>query len=238
MFLKLATIALIPALITQGYWVKKNTLRLPEAAGERAGTVGFGQRISILILGDSAAAGVGVQSQSDALSGALLSQLKDQYEIRWELIAKTGNRTTDLLKLLATSNEQQFDIVITSIGVNDVTQLISPKKWLKLQKQLYELIELKFRPKLTVITGVPPMNEFPALPNPLSWLFGQYAKHMNSGLNTMIHGHANIKLVEYDLDEYRQLNLRMAEDGFHPSKEIYQLWAKKIALIIQRQFKY
>ena len=236
MFLKLATLALIPALVIQGYHVKKNTLRLPEAFGDRAGSIGAGHPLSILILGDSAAAGVGVQSQSDALSGALLNILGKHYKIDWELLAKTGNKTTDLLKILEHSTENHFDIVITSIGVNDVTQLISPKKWLKLQNHLYRLISNKYSPQLIVATGVPPMNEFPALPNPLAWLFGLYAKDMNLGLKKIMMQHDKIKIVEYDLDEYRNLNLSMAEDGFHPSKEIYQLWAEKIAVIIQQKF--
>lgn len=69
MFLKAATITLIPALIIQGKKVKKNTPRLPEPEGVREGITGQGKKLSILILGDSAAAGVGVKTQEDALLG-------------------------------------------------------------------------------------------------------------------------------------------------------------------------
>jgi len=75
MFLKISTIVLIPSLIIQGNAVKKNTLRLPEPEGNRQGIIGTGKALSILILGDSAAAGVGVQIQEDALLGAVLNQL-------------------------------------------------------------------------------------------------------------------------------------------------------------------
>ncbi|WP_179997991.1 SGNH/GDSL hydrolase family protein [Acinetobacter sp. YH12239] len=237
MFLKLATIALIPALLVQGYQVKKNTPRLAEALGERNGLVGNGPQISILILGDSAAAGVGVQFQEEALSGTLLQELRDHFQIRWSLIAKTGNCTSDVIRTIQAINDDQFDIVVTSIGVNDVTQLISPQKWICLQEQLYSLIAEKFSPKLIIATGVPPMNEFPALPNPLAWLFGKYAHQMNVELENWIEPQPKFELVKYDLDEYKQLNLKMAEDGFHPSKEIYQLWAKKISSIIQNHFR-
>ncbi len=79
MLLKAATIALIPALVIQGNRVKKKTLRLPEPAGEREGLIGQGKPLSILIVGDSAAAGVGVDHQEDALTGAILSQLQQDY---------------------------------------------------------------------------------------------------------------------------------------------------------------
>ena len=88
MWLKLSTLALLPVLFVQGTKVRKNTPRLLEASGERQGIVGKGKPLSLLILGDSAAAGVGVENQKDALSGAIISELQDQYSIRWKLHAK------------------------------------------------------------------------------------------------------------------------------------------------------
>ena len=81
---------LIPALLIQGYEVKKNTLRLPEPDGNRQGTIGAGNPLSILILGDSAAAGVGVQIQEDALLGLVLKQLKNQYEVHYMFRGHNG----------------------------------------------------------------------------------------------------------------------------------------------------
>jgi hypothetical protein len=76
MWLKLSTFALLPVLVIQGVKVRKNTPRLLEASGDRDGLIGQGQPLSLLILGDSAAAGVGVETQQDALSGAIISELK------------------------------------------------------------------------------------------------------------------------------------------------------------------
>ena len=57
-----------------------------------------------------------------------------------------------------------------------MTKLISAKTWIKQQKQLFTQIQNHFQPKLIIVSGVPPMQHFPALPNPLAWLFGQYAE--------------------------------------------------------------
>ena len=76
MWLKLSTLFLLPVLFIQGHKVRKNTPRLAEAKGEREGRAGQGKSLSLLILGDSAAAGVGVENQKDALSGAIIQELQ------------------------------------------------------------------------------------------------------------------------------------------------------------------
>ncbi|KAB0649370.1 SGNH/GDSL hydrolase family protein, partial [Burkholderia diffusa] len=58
----LATAALGPLLLMQGRRVRRVTPRLAEAAGPRDGTAGDGPPLRVLVLGDSAAAGVGVAS--------------------------------------------------------------------------------------------------------------------------------------------------------------------------------
>ena len=236
MFLKAATIALIPALIIQGKKVKKNTPRLPEPEGLRDGTKGHGKKLSILILGDSAAAGVGVEVQEDALLGGVLSELQNDYEITWKLHAKSGDGTSQIIRATEELPNQQYDIVLTSVGVNDVTKLMSADVWIKKQEKLYKLIQNKFQPSLIIAAGVPPMNLFPALPNPLGWLFGQYSKKMNEELSKFVEKTSNLEWIEYDIVKYQHLNLPMAYDGFHPSKEIYQIWAKEVADKVRKSF--
>lgn len=236
MLLKAATIALIPALVIQGNRVKKKTLRLPEPAGEREGLIGQGKPLSILIVGDSAAAGVGVDHQEDALTGAILSQLQQDYQIRWKLQAKSGDTTSNVIRVLEKIPAEHYDVVVTSVGVNDVTKLIPADVWIKKQQKLYQAIESRFSPELIIAAGVPPMNMFPALPNPLAWLFGRYAKAMNFELEKFVSKKANMQWIEYDIKQYQALNLEMAQDGFHPSKEVYTLWGQEVATKIRQKF--
>lgn len=234
--LKLITFGLIPSLLVQGYHVKKNTPRLPEPEGVRKGSIGQGKALSILILGDSAAAGVGVKQQQDALLGALLAALQHDFKIQYQLEAKTGDTTLQVLERIQQLKHQHFDVIITSVGVNDVTKLISPKKWLQQQQLFYAAIERKFSPHMILVTGVPPMHLFPALPNPLGWLFGQYSSEMNKKLAEFVSSRANYQLIQFDLAHFKALDLQMADDGFHPSKEIYQVWAKELSNKIRLKF--
>ncbi len=236
MLLKAATIALIPALVIQGNRVKKNTLRLPEPEGAREGQTGTGNKLSLLILGDSAAAGVGVEHQDDALLGAILHELKDDFEIDWKLQAKTGDTSSKVIHALDQIEVQHYDVIVTSVGVNDVTKLIPVEVWIQKQEQLYSKIQQKFSPKLIIAAGVPPMNMFPTLPNPLAWLFGQYAKQMNQQLEKFVNQQVNMQWIEYDIEKYRAMNLQMAADGFHPSKEVYTLWGQEVAGKIRKTF--
>ena len=237
MLLKATTIALIPALIIQGNRVKKNTLRLDEPKGEREGQSGVGgKQLSILILGDSAAAGVGVEHQDEALLGGILKELYNQFSVFYRLHAKTGHTTSQVIRSLKELELQHYDVVVTSVGVNDVTKLMPAEVWIKKQHKLYAEINQKFSPRLIVAAGVPPMQEFPALPNPLAWLFGQYAKKMNQQLEQLVKSEKNMRWIPYDLEQYRTLNLEMAKDGFHPSQEVYQLWAKQVADQIRQVF--
>ncbi|MFV5490792.1 SGNH/GDSL hydrolase family protein [Acinetobacter sp. ASP199] len=236
MLLKAATIALIPALVIQGNRIKKRTLRLPEPAGEREGVMGQGKPLSILIVGDSAAAGVGVEHQEDALTGAILNQLQQNYQIRWKLQAKIGDTTSNVIHVLEEIPAEHYDVVVTSVGVNDVTKLMPADVWIKKQQKLYQAIESRFSPELIIAAGVPPMNMFPALPNPLAWLFGRYAKAMNCELEKFVSKNANMQWIEYDIKQYQALNLEMAKDGFHPSKEVYTLWGQEVAAKIRQKF--
>lgn len=236
MWLKLSTAALLPVLLIQGLKVRHNTPRLAEASGDREGISGQGQPLSLLILGDSAAAGVGVESQKEALSGVILSCLEDEYLVRWKLHAKTGDTTQQVTSALQLLAPQPYDVVVTSIGVNDVTKLISAKKWLRQQQQLFLEIQNRFQPKLIIVSGVPPMQHFSALPNPLAWLFGQYAAQMNQKLQQWLAPQTQYQFLHFDIQTFQSLNLPMASDGFHPSKEIYALWGQQIAALVRQSF--
>ncbi|WP_043970573.1 MULTISPECIES: SGNH/GDSL hydrolase family protein [Acinetobacter] len=236
MWLKLSTFALLPILLIQGMKVRKNTPRLLEASGDREGSVGNGKPLSLLILGDSAAAGVGVESQQDALSGAIISQLQQDYLLQWKLHAKTGDTTQQVFQAVQQLEQQCYDVVITSIGVNDVTKLTSVKSWIKQQKQVFTYIQSQFQPKLIIVSGVPPMQHFPALPNPLAWLFGRYAQQMNQALQQWLAPQPQFQFIQYDLETFQALDLPMASDGFHPGKEIYAIWGQQIAALVRQTF--
>ena len=228
MRLALLTLALAPILFLQGKHVQKNMVRLPEPVGERAGIIGTGQPLRLLIVGDSAAAGVGVDHQNEALAGQLVKQLSQHYQVHWRLEATTGHTSEQVIEQLKTQLDAQiYDVVVTSVGVNDVTRLLSSKKWIGLQRQLLQQIRQKFQPKLILLTSVPPMHLFSALPQPLRWHLGQYASQMNLALAKLLATQTDCQQITLQLEQ-EQHDIPLARDGFHPSKQAYQVWAQTI----------
>ena len=224
-----------PIIIPQGRYVKKVTPKLPEAAGARSGKTGSGQKIRLLIVGDSAAAGVGVDNQAQALTGNLVSALADSYQVEWQLLAKSGYTTLDSLKMISEQPKQTFDIIVTSLGVNDVTGSLLAATWLTQQQNLITLLRKQFSCQQILITQVPPMGQFSALPQPLRRYLGARAAQFNRKLATLIESQSDCQLIDFNAE----LNAKdMAKDGFHPGPIIYQHWAEIVADKIKSQHNY
>ncbi|WP_038776400.1 SGNH/GDSL hydrolase family protein [Burkholderia pseudomallei] len=227
-----ATAALGPLLLAQGRHVRRVTPRLAEADGPRGGADGAGPPLRLLVLGDSAAAGVGVASQSDALAGQLVRALAPFHRVEWRLLARTGATTRDLLDWLDAEPDARFDAVVTSLGVNDVTDGVPPARWLDAQAALVERLTARFGAAHVVLTAVPPMHRFPALPQPLRWYLGLRAARLNAALSRWAAGRPACEFLRVDMPLTRDA---MASDGFHPGTQACEAWAGQAAAAIRRR---
>jgi lysophospholipase L1-like esterase len=172
----IATLALGPIFMAQGRHVRRTVPELPEPEGPRSGIAGSGPVLRLLVVGDSAAAGVGAATQDEALSGQLAVALAPTFRLHWKLLAFTGATTADMLDRLRREAAERFDVVVTSLGVNDVTGSRSLATWRRQQEQLVELLAARFGARLILLSGLPPMHRFPALPQPLRWYLGSRAR--------------------------------------------------------------
>jgi lysophospholipase L1-like esterase len=225
MLYKLVALLTLPILIAQAIHLRKRALKLPEAAGDRTSVTDRVNRpsLSILIIGDSAAAGVGVSSQNEALLGQLVAQLQNDFTLSWQLVAKTGAKTQDLIPMLAQVNHgKPIDVVITSLGVNDVTSLQRSKSWLQAQQELHQFCFATLRAKHIVVSGMPPLHAFPLLPQPLKWVIGSRAKQFDRRQRKAIVNQPN---TSYQALDFNLEVSAMAQDGFHPGALIYREWA-------------
>jgi len=222
----LATIALGPVLLAQGRQVRRTTPLLAEAEGAREGAAGSGPLLRLLVVGDSAAAGVGARTQDDALSGRVVAGLRSSFHVRWKLKAFTGATTADMLDHLQQLPAEEFDVVVTSLGVNDVTGRRSLADWRRQQGQLIALLGSKFGARHILLSGLPPMHRFPALPQPLRWYVGSRAQDFDRALSRLAGDQAKCEFVGLG---YEMMDPRaMAADGFHPGPAIYDQWATEI----------
>lgn len=230
---QLSLALLAPVLLLQGRKVRRTALQLPEASGKRIRTFGSSscQPINILIIGDSAAAGVGVDTQSQALSGQLYHHLHQHIAARIEVIAASGETTPACLARLQQSDPGPQDVVITSLGVNDVTGSGSVNQWLQAQANLHHYLTTKLHCSLLIVSAIPPMQRFWLLPQPLRWYLASRAQHFNQKLFAQTQSNPATRFVNLQDDS---ADLPLAADGFHPSAAVYQHWAAHCAgLILQ-----
>jgi lysophospholipase L1-like esterase len=227
----LPALALSPLLLAQGVYVRRVTPRLPEAPGSRSGVAGGGPSLKLLILGDSAAAGVGAASQATALAGRLVDELMADFTVNWRLCAESGVTTRDLIARLAGVAGGRFDVAIVSIGVNDVITGGRTRQWTAALASLLDLLESAFGVRHALLSALPPMHRFTALPQPLRWCVGLRARRFNDELLRFAGRDGRCAVVALD---YPRDPSYLAPDGFHPGEPAYRHWAAAVAASIRQ----
>ncbi len=230
----IAKYSLAPLLFGQGLHVRKTIQRLPEPTGARVGLDGTGKPLRVLVLGDSAAAGVGVYTQSEALLGQLVLHLQQDFATHWTLIAKTGATSGSTLTHLQKIPKQSFDAVVISLGVNDVTANVSQIRFLGNQLAILKLLREKFNCSLIIFSGFPPVGFFPALPQPLRWYLGMQSQRFDRALAKIIEQQAD---CIYYTPKFPNDPSLMASDGFHPGSKVYAVWGQETAALIRQKYR-
>jgi lysophospholipase L1-like esterase len=218
-------LALLPVLAAQGWRARKTARILPEPEGAREGVVGQGRLLRLLILGDSSAAGVGVSHQRDAISGRLTQAVSQTRRVAWRLNAVSGATTAATLARLTQEETGPFDMAVLALGVNDITKGASLRRWLTQQRTLCERLRQDFGCGQVFVSGLPPIGSFPLLPDPLRWVLAEQGRRWDRALVSMLGemaGCHHVKAAE-SLEPHQ-----MAEDGFHPGGEVYEMWVDAI----------
>lgn len=225
------TLLLAPLLIWQGLRARRKALLLPEPPGERIGVAGSGPALRLLIVGDSAAAGVGAEHQREALLGLTVAELKGHFVVHWRLEARSGATTGSTLRYLRQLAPQQFDVATTSLGVNDITSGKRLGAWLKQQAELRDLLRSHYSVRHIVVAGMPPVHLFPALPQPLRWHLGLRALQFDRALRRAVTAEDDCSFIA--LPATGEIS-DMAADGFHPGPGIYRRWARLLADCVRK----
>ena len=250
-----------PVYLYQGRKIKRDTVRLPEPNGERHGSVQLDHAsnesaaqnkpaLHIMIVGDSAAAGVGSETQQEALVGKLIPILQQQPTINeqfavlnWSLQATTGHTSFDILRRLyiMPAPNKPIDVMILSVGVNDTTSSVAVDKWQQQIKDIIAIAQRKFGVRKLVFLSLPPMAQMPAIPAPLNNFVGAKASILDGILQQICRAHDNVTYMATDfprmIAEHSNgtpidIKVMFASDGFHPSSLMYGYWAQQLSELI------
>ena len=217
---------LLPILLFQGWTLRKNIIELPEATGDRQGTIGKGSKLGLIFLGDSSACGVGVSHLNKALSGELLNILSQEYSCDWKVFAKSKLMTSELNNLISREEERKFDIAIVCIGMNDITDGKSVEVWMRDILNLRKIIINKYDVSKIIFSGIPPVRKLTQVPHPLLHILSLKAYIFEKALRGFCARNKECFFIDIDLTVSPQT---MAIDGFHPNEVFYRAWAERIS---------
>lgn len=236
-FAAILTPPLLPILIAQGHWIRKNTPRLPDAAGPLKGSVtGAGKPLRLITLGESTVAGVGARTHESALTGqlALALKCKTNRSVNWTVVARSGINARDCrLELVPKLRGLNADVVAIALGVNDSIEFHSARRWANDIERLIDSVRAEVGDTVVLLSGVPPLNYFPALPQPLSFVLGARSASLERATVVLAKKLTGVVHVPFSMERDRCGDLFCA-DGFHPSELGYKEWADQLATAFAR----
>lgn len=229
LFFWLTSLVLLPLLAWQGKRARRDTPRLPEASGSDAGQWGEGEPIHrLLVIGESTAAGVGVDDHQSGLASQMAKVLNETHgkSFGWQTFGRNGARLAEVIACVEQASLLPADTVVLSMGVNDTTGFTRLAQYRRRLLTLQSLLAQHF-PMPMILLTVPPMHRFTALPQPLRLIMGWRARQVDQ--------------IKRDLaarrpDQFRYLDYppmtdtsMLATDGYHPGASGYQAIAAAVA---------
>jgi lysophospholipase L1-like esterase len=230
---ELIALPLLPFLIVQGKHTRRVTPRLPEASGPVVGIAGQahgGQPLSLLALGESPVAGVGVNTHDEAITGQFAQALaiRLQRPVSWRACGKNGVTAREALEQVVPHIPfEPVDIALVAFGVNDTTAFRQVSRWREDLRNVLAALDARCQPKLIMLSGIPPVAHFPALPQPLRWVMGLKARTLDAAARELASRLERTFYVPLALDTHDRM--MMASDGYHPSARGCAAWAKLLA---------
>ena len=239
----LATAAIIlpvsPLLFLQGQYTRWKVGLLPEAAGDKAGSVGTGgSPAKLLVIGESTVAGLGARSHDKALAGRFAEQLSARIArpVEWQVIGRNGvtaQRTID--ELVPMMPDQSFDYILIGLGGNDVMKLSSPRKWRRDMVRLLGILRERNPDSTVFITNCPMIKYSPVMPHPIKFLLWELSKLHDANIREFTAGMDRVCYYHQPAD----VNLdNFFADGIHPSEQGYADWSAAMMKFFDENYKW
>jgi lysophospholipase L1-like esterase len=220
-------VILAPVLIGQGLALRRRIPRLPEASDPAGTAAGTAPTIRLAVFGDSTAAGVGAARHRDALGGLLAAAVaaRTGRAVSWRAVARSGatSRTARELVPGLVDEDWRPDVIVVSIGVNDLKNLRRLRDWDHDVPALLGAIAETAGQVPVIMSGMAPVSRFPALPQPMRAVLAVRARAMDLVLHRVA-GDRHVRIDPAMIDDGF-----FAADGFHPSSSGYRAWASQLA---------
>lgn len=227
---RVAMIPIAPALIVQARRLRRTTLILPEAArpwsGRAESSNDEARPLSLLVLGDSTAAGVGARTQDRALPGNLAHDLAGRLQrpVDWRAFGESGITSRELIaRCLDDAIAAPFDFAFLSIGANDALGLRSRGAFARDMRTILTRLRSASPEAVILMSSLPAFFRFELLPDPLRRTLYRHSRSLEAGARAVVRdfdgAHMSPPPPPYT-DGF------FASDLFHPSESGYRDWAE------------
>ena len=213
-----------PLLVAQGRRLRRDTPRLPDAALPWSGRLEGPDPLRLLVLGDSTAAGVGADTQDDALPGNLARELaaRTGRGVTWRAVGRNGATARDIITdHLSDATTEDVDLVFLSIGANDALGLRPRAAFARDIRTI--LARLREVSPLVLVSSLPAFFRFELLPNPLRWNLYLHSQNLEDAARAIV---ARTPGVHMSPPPPPYTEGFFATDLFHPSASGYRDWAR------------
>lgn len=225
-FTRLAALPKAPVLLKQGRHLRRTTPRLPDAAKPWTGSRHGPDPVSILVLGDSTAAGVGADTQDEALPGWFAHEIAQRWGrgSDWTAIGENGATAKDVrLRFMAEAVTVPFDLALLTVGANDALGLRSRAGFARDVRSIVDRLRAARPSAWLMVSLLPRFDRFDLLPEPLRATLARHAASLDTGARLAVAGLDRVVAMPPPppyVDGF------FASDSFHPSSEGYRLWAE------------
>jgi len=219
----------LPFLAPQALYVRQTAPRFAGAEGPSHGSAGEGESLQLLAVGDSIIAGVGASQLQNALVGRAAESLASTLsrKVHWRAHGYIGANSTRLLaQHLPTIDNLSADVLITSIGINDVTSMTTIPRWKDNISALLQTLSYQNDNAIIAFAGLPPLHGFPLLPQPLRSILGVRARDFDLAAREIIARYPQVVHVPV---EFETTPDKFAADGYHPNEASYVAYGAGMA---------
>lgn len=240
-------IPVFPVMYWQSQRIRRNIPDLPEAIEPNGSFIRSGtEPFTLITLGESTVAGVGVERHEDGFTGTLAKELsiKLNRTVNWSVYAKSGYTAKKVHRhILPQVEESEADLFVIGLGGNDSFEFTAPYWWERNIHKLIAEIRRRFGDVPIAFANMPPVREFPAFSSLMHGAIGAQVDYLGLTLSNLIENMDDVHFDHSQLDfrgwiEENNLDLvpdDFFSDGVHPSVLTYQTWAKNFAEFVAKE---
>ncbi|MEU4162608.1 SGNH/GDSL hydrolase family protein [Actinoplanes sp. NPDC026670] len=220
---------LLPVVAVQAMWKRHRKVPIPSATGPTSGMTPGGEKaLRIAVVGDSLAAGYGVETHDQGFGGSLARDLNGLtgHTVAWHAVGQYGSTIRRVRHRLLPRLTGSYHIVVVVAGANDVLGGRQPQEW---ADDLTAVVSALSRDTTHVmVAGIPPFAELPCMPRILGRHLAKQAEALDRAAQRVCAGFDAVTWVDGQvLLPYRPEYF--SPDGFHPSAAGYRRWSAAVA---------